>query len=174
MNAAFSVISKNTTHPILKLWTKKKEGEPLYLYEARNEKDEAEFILRAIKKLSGERIKNLKAEFFNLDSNKPIDLQDLISIIQDDNSNYIRKVCIEFIKILDLRDDKLLEVLKSLLTSEENPLIRSAAIEVLYQNFEKKSKKLLSLSVNNDNSVIVLKKLTDLFLLNKNQNFDRS
>ena len=60
LNAAFSVISKNTTHPILKLWTKKKEGEPLYLYEARNEKDEAEFISRAIKKLGGERREKLR------------------------------------------------------------------------------------------------------------------
>ena len=60
LNAAFSVISKNTTHPILKLWTKKKEGEPLYLYEARSEKDEAEFISRAIKKLGGERREKLR------------------------------------------------------------------------------------------------------------------
>lgn len=53
LDAAFSVISQNTSHPILKLWTKKQKGEPIYLYEARNEKDEAEFILRAIKKLGG-------------------------------------------------------------------------------------------------------------------------
>lgn len=60
LDAAFSVISKNTTHPILKLWTKRNGGEPLYLYEASNEKDEAEFICRAILRLSGEKKENLK------------------------------------------------------------------------------------------------------------------
>ena len=60
LDAAFSVISKNTTHPILKLWTKKEKGEPIYLYEAKNETNEAEFIFRAIKKLSGGKTENLK------------------------------------------------------------------------------------------------------------------
>lgn len=60
LDTAFSVILKNTTHPILKLWTKKPAGEPIYLYVAKDEVDEAEFILRAIKKLSKERKENLK------------------------------------------------------------------------------------------------------------------
>ncbi|MFC1647256.1 ATP-dependent helicase [Patescibacteria group bacterium] len=48
LNAAFGVISKNTTHPILKLWTSKKRGEKIVLYEARTEKDEAEYITQTI------------------------------------------------------------------------------------------------------------------------------
>jgi len=60
LDAAFSVISKNTTHPILKLWTEKKEGEPVYIYEARNEEAEAQFISRAIKKLGGKKGEKLK------------------------------------------------------------------------------------------------------------------
>lgn len=60
LDAAFSIISKNTTHPILKLWTKKRHGEPIYLYEASSEKDESEFIFRAIQKLSGGKKENLK------------------------------------------------------------------------------------------------------------------
>jgi DNA helicase-2/ATP-dependent DNA helicase PcrA len=48
LDAAFGVISKNTTHPILKLWTDKHGGEKITLYEARNEHDEATFLIQTI------------------------------------------------------------------------------------------------------------------------------
>lgn len=48
LDAASAVISNNTTHPVLKLWTENPDGEDVFLYEARNEQDEAEFILRNI------------------------------------------------------------------------------------------------------------------------------
>lgn len=46
LNAAYGVISKNTSHPILKLWTEKKGGEHITLYEARNEQDEATYLIQ--------------------------------------------------------------------------------------------------------------------------------
>lgn len=48
LDAAHSVISKNTTHPILTLWTENKAGEEIQLYEAQNEEDEANFIINKI------------------------------------------------------------------------------------------------------------------------------
>ncbi|OGG24193.1 hypothetical protein A3A79_03325 [Candidatus Gottesmanbacteria bacterium RIFCSPLOWO2_01_FULL_43_11b] len=48
LDAAHGVISKNTSHPILKLWTDKKGGDRILLYEARNEQDEATFIIQTI------------------------------------------------------------------------------------------------------------------------------
>ena len=48
LNTAFSVISKNSSHPVLKLWTENPEGENPFLYEARSEIDEAEFVTRQI------------------------------------------------------------------------------------------------------------------------------
>lgn len=48
LNAAYGVISKNTSHPILKLWTDKKGGDHITLYEARNEQDEATFLIHMI------------------------------------------------------------------------------------------------------------------------------
>lgn len=48
LDAAFGVISKNTTHPILKLWTDKHGGEKITLYEARTEHDEATFLVQTI------------------------------------------------------------------------------------------------------------------------------
>ncbi|OGD55017.1 hypothetical protein A3J78_01285 [Candidatus Beckwithbacteria bacterium RBG_13_35_6] len=48
LNAAFSVISKNTSHPVLRLWTKNFAGEKIKVFEAASEKNEAEFIINAI------------------------------------------------------------------------------------------------------------------------------
>jgi len=48
LDAAHAVISKNTSHPILKLWTEKKEGAAITIYEARTEHDEATFIVTSI------------------------------------------------------------------------------------------------------------------------------
>jgi DNA helicase-2/ATP-dependent DNA helicase PcrA len=48
LDTATSVISKNTGHKVLKLFTKNPSGVPVTLYEAQNEIDEAYYILRQI------------------------------------------------------------------------------------------------------------------------------
>ncbi|MBU1000784.1 UvrD-helicase domain-containing protein, partial [Patescibacteria group bacterium] len=48
LDAAFAVISKNKSHPILKLWTKKDEGEKIEVVETKNETEEALFIISQI------------------------------------------------------------------------------------------------------------------------------
>jgi len=52
LDSAYSVISKNTSHPILKLWTKNQTGEKIILYEAESEHNEAEFVISQIVNLS--------------------------------------------------------------------------------------------------------------------------
>jgi DNA helicase-2/ATP-dependent DNA helicase PcrA len=51
LDASYAVISKNCTHPILELWTENSGGEEIVLFEARNEHNEAEFILEQIASL---------------------------------------------------------------------------------------------------------------------------
>jgi DNA helicase II / ATP-dependent DNA helicase PcrA len=51
LDAASSVISKNTTHPVLKLWTENSEGEEVIIFEAQNEQREVEFIVTKIEEL---------------------------------------------------------------------------------------------------------------------------
>lgn len=51
LDAASSVISKNNTHPVLSLWTQNEKGEDLFIYEALNEQNEAEFIIDQIKNI---------------------------------------------------------------------------------------------------------------------------
>jgi DNA helicase-2/ATP-dependent DNA helicase PcrA len=48
LDAAYAVISHNTTHPVLKLWTEKDKGAKIALYQAKSEKDEAQFIIQSI------------------------------------------------------------------------------------------------------------------------------
>lgn len=48
LDASFSIISKNSSHPILKLWTENKSGDEIMLFEARSEHNEAEFIIEQI------------------------------------------------------------------------------------------------------------------------------
>ena len=52
LTAANFVISKNTTHPILKLWTQKGEGPKIKLYAARNGFDEASFVVDKTSRLN--------------------------------------------------------------------------------------------------------------------------
>ncbi|MBI2189951.1 MAG: UvrD-helicase domain-containing protein [Candidatus Levybacteria bacterium] len=61
LDAAYSIISKNTTHPILELWTKNPKGETVTIYEARNEHDEAEYIIQQIRSAkSADEIRNFR------------------------------------------------------------------------------------------------------------------
>jgi DNA helicase-2/ATP-dependent DNA helicase PcrA len=57
LDAASTVIAKNTSHPVLKLWTENPDGEEIEVYEAMNEQDEADFILRTVANLG---LKNLR------------------------------------------------------------------------------------------------------------------
>ncbi len=52
LESAYGVISKNTSHPVLKLWTNNEAGEKIILYEASNEHNEAEFVISRIVGLS--------------------------------------------------------------------------------------------------------------------------
>jgi DNA helicase II / ATP-dependent DNA helicase PcrA len=51
LDAASTVISKNNSHPVLKLWTENKKGEDVFVHESLNEQKEAEYILEQIGKI---------------------------------------------------------------------------------------------------------------------------
>ncbi|OGE30950.1 hypothetical protein A2631_04695 [Candidatus Daviesbacteria bacterium RIFCSPHIGHO2_01_FULL_44_29] len=50
LDAAHAVVSTNKSHPILNLWTNKKEGAKITVYQARSEVDEANFVIDETKK----------------------------------------------------------------------------------------------------------------------------
>lgn len=59
---AQNIIAQNRSHPILELWTENDDGVPSILYEAKNEIEEAEFIIRTIQKtLSSNQLFNLSS-----------------------------------------------------------------------------------------------------------------
>lgn len=49
LDAAYGVISHNTLHPILKLWTQDNGGSPIDIYEATSEYDEVNHVLNTIR-----------------------------------------------------------------------------------------------------------------------------
>lgn len=51
LNTAHAIIKHNDSHPVLKLWTKKEVGESIVVYEAINEKDEADYVIRTLLQL---------------------------------------------------------------------------------------------------------------------------
>jgi DNA helicase II / ATP-dependent DNA helicase PcrA len=65
LDCATSVISKNTTHPVLKLWTENAEGEEVTIFEAQNEQREIEFIVIKIEELKEIAYKNSKSFKFS-------------------------------------------------------------------------------------------------------------
>jgi DNA helicase-2/ATP-dependent DNA helicase PcrA len=52
LDFAYKIISKNSTHPLLRLYTEKEGGEEIFFYEGQNEEDEAVFVAEEITKLS--------------------------------------------------------------------------------------------------------------------------
>jgi DNA helicase-2/ATP-dependent DNA helicase PcrA len=58
LDAANSIITKNISHPILKLWTENQTGEKIKIYTARSGFEEANFIIDEIQKLISDNIKN--------------------------------------------------------------------------------------------------------------------
>ena len=49
LDAAWEVIKKNTTHPVLKMEAEKKKGGPVFLYSAKDQEEEAFFVLETIR-----------------------------------------------------------------------------------------------------------------------------
>lgn len=56
LSAAQSVIEKNNQRSHKKLWTDNEPGNPIYVYEAKNEGDEAEYIIKEVKVLLARKV----------------------------------------------------------------------------------------------------------------------
>jgi DNA helicase-2/ATP-dependent DNA helicase PcrA len=59
LDAASTVIAKNTSHPVLKLWTENPIGESIEIFEARTEQEEADYIMQTIMTLGIENLNHV-------------------------------------------------------------------------------------------------------------------
>jgi DNA helicase II / ATP-dependent DNA helicase PcrA len=59
LDGATSIISRNTMHPVLTLWTENPDGEEIEIYEANNEQDEADQIIRFLGRLGVENLNHV-------------------------------------------------------------------------------------------------------------------
>lgn len=48
LDGATAVISRNTSHPVLKLWTENPQGHEIEIFEAQSEQDEADYIIQSL------------------------------------------------------------------------------------------------------------------------------
>lgn len=60
LDAAFAVIAKNNSHPVLKLWTENDKGEKIVMYQARNEQDEGRYLIEQMQKMMVQEGKSYK------------------------------------------------------------------------------------------------------------------
>ena len=56
LDSANHLIDKNLNRKSKELWSSKGEGEPIYLYESRDEKDEAQFVVKEIADLKRQSV----------------------------------------------------------------------------------------------------------------------
>lgn len=59
LDSATAIISKNTSHPILKLWTQNPSGELIEIFEGTTEQHEADYIIRKITEVGMNKLSNI-------------------------------------------------------------------------------------------------------------------
>lgn len=64
-------------------------------------------------------------------------------ILENSEDTEIRRISIMAFKVLELKDDKAFTTLESCILSDEDPIVRKTAVEVIQHIFPKKSKDLI-------------------------------
>ncbi len=64
-------------------------------------------------------------------------------ILENSENTEIRRISIMAFKVLELKDDKAFTTLESCILSDEDPIVRKTAVEVIQHIFPKKSKDLI-------------------------------
>ena len=97
----------------------------------------------------------------------------LISLIEGSEDANVRAKCIEGLTQLELNNAKVFKTLESCLISDENPLVRAKAAEIIMLNFLEKGFSPLKWAIQNDNSYLVLKTLNRLIDGIRNHTMER-
>jgi Leucine-rich repeat (LRR) protein len=92
----------------------------------------------------------------------------IISLIENNDDVDIRIKCIEAFEKIDLRSEEIFKTLENSLISDENPLVRASAAQLMIKFFLKKSEVPLKWAVQQDKSPIVF--VTIYELLKKHEN----
>ncbi|MBY9002397.1 MAG: hypothetical protein KGD73_00345 [Candidatus Lokiarchaeota archaeon] len=87
----------------------------------------------------------------------------LESILSESEDNKERLSAIETVGYLNLNTSKSYELLEKSLISDESPLVRVSAAQILMQNFSNLEKNPLLWAIENEDSVLFFKPLLDLF-----------
>jgi DNA helicase II / ATP-dependent DNA helicase PcrA len=94
LDAAHSVVSKNVARTDKKLWTKNDQGRLIDRFEAYNEEEEAEWIVRRVEELTGTRGSALTRR---ADDGDPVKLRDIAILYRTNaQSRAIEEACLRY------------------------------------------------------------------------------
>jgi hypothetical protein len=88
-------------------------------------------------------------------------LDRLINLIEFSNSNYIRAECINIFSKLAIKDNMIFELVKNVLLSDEDQIVRTAAVLYIAKFYKYDCIDLLKYVIQNENAVKVIKTIFD-------------
>lgn len=97
----------------------------------------------------------------------------LISLIEGSEDANVRAKCVEALTKRELNNAKAFKSIESCLISDESPLVRAKAAEIIVLNFPEKGFSPLKWAIQNDNSYLVLKTLNRLIDGIRNHTMER-
>jgi hypothetical protein len=95
----------------------------------------------------------------------------LITLVEESHDDIIRIKSIDFLGKLCLKDKKIFKILENVLISDENPLIRSVALEFLFKSYPNECYKTIKWMIENDHSSTVLRTIALLLKNNPDNTF---
>jgi len=108
--------------------------------------------------------KNIYNHVINERMSKLYAIELLISLLEISEHTETRVDCIKTIQQLQINSKKVFRIVENLFVSDSDTLVRKAAIELLFQNFDKKDTFLMfKWAITHEQSIVVLKVMYDLF-----------
>ena len=96
--------------------------------------------------------------------NKSIAVDQLLSLIEGSNNSETRSDSISILNKLNIRDTKIFKIIENSLLSDESPIVRSSAVNLIGYQFLKEGIDTLTWVVQHEKSPLVIKAIFDLNL----------
>ncbi|MFX1338804.1 MAG: hypothetical protein ACFFDK_09360 [Promethearchaeota archaeon] len=103
------------------------------------------------------------SNLINENINKNEALAQLISLVEESSDAKIRIKSLEFIKKLNITNNKIFKLIENCLISDDNEFVRVTAAKIIALSFPKKGVKPLKWALHHETSPLVLDTISKLF-----------
>ncbi|NVM19268.1 MAG: leucine-rich repeat domain-containing protein [Candidatus Lokiarchaeota archaeon] len=100
----------------------------------------------------------------NKEISRNIAIDQLVSLIEGSNTPKIRSESISILNKLNIRDPKIFKIIENSLLSDESPIVRCSAVNLIGFHFLKEGLEILTWAVRHEKSPLVIKAIFDLNL----------